>query len=55
MYSTSFNHSFLPANDWSCLFTEYNDMKSELTEYLREFVAQGKVRKFDARFELRLK
>lgn len=22
---------------------EYNDMKSELTEYLRDFVAQGKV------------
>lgn len=25
--------------------SEYNDMKSELTEYLREFVAQGKVTK----------
>lgn len=35
-----------------CLFTEYNDMKTELTEYLREFVAQGKVRKFVVRFEL---
>ena len=28
-------------------------MKSELTEYLREFVAQGKVRKFYVRFELK--
>lgn len=27
------------------MFAEYNDMKSELTEYLREFVAQGKVGK----------